>query len=224
MQTFTLAPGMNFLVGAYHTVQCKCLHFSHERQKRNFFRWPAGGPGRLNKLRSEKRSGSNEWAASANGKNSPLQFDAGYELLPKPGEPRIRFVSWEPDTQAHRCSICDWLLTCNCSDRRPNVSNVWRLTGSVDIVYIFAVLLCCCCFCWCCRNFIVVYCKKASCFIIKSCKKMSWSGLEVIGLIVTVYVMWCIVGAVWNLLYTCYIGSALGRAIDVRRLGSWAGQ
>jgi 17beta-estradiol 17-dehydrogenase / very-long-chain 3-oxoacyl-CoA reductase len=51
---------------------------------------------------------------------------------------------------------------------------------------------------------------------------MSWSGLEVIGLIVTVYVMWCIVGAVWNLLYTCYIGSALGRAIDVRRLGSWA--
>ena len=53
---------------------------------------------------------------------------------------------------------------------------------------------------------------------------MSWSALEVIGLIVTIYVLWWFVSAVWNLLYTCYIGSALGRSINVRKLGSWAGQ
>jgi len=51
---------------------------------------------------------------------------------------------------------------------------------------------------------------------------MSWSALEVIGLIVTIYVLWWFVSAVWNLLYTCYIGSALGRSINVRKLGSWA--
>ena len=53
--------------------------------------------------------------------------------------------------------------------------------------------------------------------------KMSWSGLEVIGFIVTVYVLWCLVSAFWNLLYTCCVGSTLGRAINVRGLGSWAG-
>jgi len=51
---------------------------------------------------------------------------------------------------------------------------------------------------------------------------MSWSGLEVIGFIVTVYVLWCLVSAFWNLLYTCCVGSTLGRAINVRGLGSWA--
>lgn len=50
------------------------------------------------------------------------------------------------------------------------------------------------------------------------------SALEVIGLLFCLYLLWSIVSALFNLFYTCYLGNALGRSIDVRKLGSWAGE
>lgn len=50
------------------------------------------------------------------------------------------------------------------------------------------------------------------------------SALEVIGLFFCLYLLWNIVSALFNLLYTCYLGKALGRSIDVQKLGSWAGE
>jgi len=51
---------------------------------------------------------------------------------------------------------------------------------------------------------------------------MSWTALEVVGLLFCLYFVWNVVSAVCNLLYTCYIGKVLGRAIDVKKLGPWA--
>ncbi|EFX71828.1 hypothetical protein DAPPUDRAFT_231480 [Daphnia pulex] len=48
------------------------------------------------------------------------------------------------------------------------------------------------------------------------------SALEVIGFLFCIYLLWSIVSALFNLLYTCYLGNALGRSIDVKKLGSWA--
>ncbi|KAK4028928.1 very-long-chain 3-oxoacyl-CoA reductase-B [Daphnia magna] len=48
------------------------------------------------------------------------------------------------------------------------------------------------------------------------------SALEVIGLLFCLYLLWSIVSALFNLLYTCYLGNALGRSINVKKLGSWA--
>lgn len=56
----------------------------------------------------------------------------------------------------------------------------------------------------------------------ESQRKMS--ALEVIGFLFCIYLLWSIVSALFNLLYTCYLGNALGRSIDVKRLGSWAGE
>jgi len=53
---------------------------------------------------------------------------------------------------------------------------------------------------------------------------MSWTALEVVGLLFCLYFVWNVVSAVCNLLYTCYIGKVLGRAIDVKKLGPWAGK
>jgi hypothetical protein len=50
------------------------------------------------------------------------------------------------------------------------------------------------------------------------------SALEVIGFLFCIYLLWSIVSALFNLLYTCYLGNALGRSIDVKKLGSWAGE
>ena len=50
------------------------------------------------------------------------------------------------------------------------------------------------------------------------------SALEVIGLVFCLYLLWSIVSALFNLLYTCYLGNALGRSINVKKLGSWAGE
>lgn len=50
------------------------------------------------------------------------------------------------------------------------------------------------------------------------------SALEVIGLLFCLYLLWSIVSALFNLLYTCYLGNALGRSINVKKLGSWAGE
>ena len=50
------------------------------------------------------------------------------------------------------------------------------------------------------------------------------TGLEVVGLVFLFYLVASVVRALFNLLYTCYIGNALGRAIDVKQLGSWAGE
>lgn len=51
---------------------------------------------------------------------------------------------------------------------------------------------------------------------------MSWTGLEIVGLLFCIYLVWTVLSAVFNLLYTCYIGKLLGRAIDVKKLGPWA--
>jgi len=51
---------------------------------------------------------------------------------------------------------------------------------------------------------------------------MSWSGLEVVGLLFVFYVLWRLTVVIWNLLYTCFIGHAFGQALNVRKLGSWA--
>ena len=50
------------------------------------------------------------------------------------------------------------------------------------------------------------------------------SALEVIGLVFCLYLLWSIVSALFNLLYTCYLVNALGRSINVKKLGSWAGE
>lgn len=50
------------------------------------------------------------------------------------------------------------------------------------------------------------------------------SALEVIGFVFCLYLLWSIVSALFNLLYTCYLGNALGRSIKVKKLGSWAGE
>lgn len=43
-----------------------------------------------------------------------------------------------------------------------------------------------------------------------------------IGLIFCVYLFWIIGNAVFDLIYTCYLGKMLGRTINVRKLGDWA--
>lgn len=55
-------------------------------------------------------------------------------------------------------------------------------------------------------------------------RRMSWSGLEVVGLLFVFYVLWRLTVVIWNLLYTCFIGHAFGQALNVRKLGSWAGK
>lgn len=50
------------------------------------------------------------------------------------------------------------------------------------------------------------------------------SALEVIGLFFCLFLLWSIVRALFNLIYTCYLGKALGRSVDVKKLGSWAGE
>lgn len=48
------------------------------------------------------------------------------------------------------------------------------------------------------------------------------SGLEVIGLLFCLYLFWSITSALFNLFYTCYLGNALGRSLNVKTLGTWA--
>lgn len=50
------------------------------------------------------------------------------------------------------------------------------------------------------------------------------SGLEVIGLLFCLYLFWSITSALFNLFYTCYLGNALGRSLNVKTLGTWAGE
>ncbi len=50
------------------------------------------------------------------------------------------------------------------------------------------------------------------------------SGLEVIGLLFCLYLLWSITSALFNLVYTCYLGNALGRSLNVKTLGTWAGE
>lgn len=50
------------------------------------------------------------------------------------------------------------------------------------------------------------------------------SGLEILGLLLCLYVLWSVASALFDLLYTCYLGHAIGRAINVKKLGSWAGE
>lgn len=48
------------------------------------------------------------------------------------------------------------------------------------------------------------------------------SGLELVGLFFCFYLLWTILSAAFNLFYTCYLGNALGRSINVKKLGDWA--
>lgn len=50
------------------------------------------------------------------------------------------------------------------------------------------------------------------------------SGLELVGLFFCFYLLWTILSAAFNLFYTCYLGNALGRSINVKKLGDWAGK
>ena len=45
-----------------------------------------------------------------------------------------------------------------------------------------------------------------------------------IGLLFCLYLLWSITSAIWSLLYTCYLGNALGRSLNVKTLGTWAGE
>ena len=50
------------------------------------------------------------------------------------------------------------------------------------------------------------------------------SILEVIGLLFCLYLAWIVLSAVFSLVYTCFVGKLLGRSIDVKKLGPWAGK
>jgi len=52
--------------------------------------------------------------------------------------------------------------------------------------------------------------------------QLKMSGLEVIGLLFCLYLVWSVLSAVITLIYTCYVGKLLGRSIDVKKLGPWA--
>lgn len=49
------------------------------------------------------------------------------------------------------------------------------------------------------------------------------SVFEVIGFLFCLYLAWTVLSTVFTLIYTCYVGKLLGRSINVKKLGPWAG-
>ncbi len=52
---------------------------------------------------------------------------------------------------------------------------------------------------------------------------LKYTILEAIGLLALVIFWGMILFELWRILYTCYLGHALGHSIKPRKLGKWAG-
>lgn len=50
------------------------------------------------------------------------------------------------------------------------------------------------------------------------------TGLELIGVLFCIYLLWLVGSVVFDLIYTCYLGKVLGRTLNVKKLGEWAGK
>ena len=52
---------------------------------------------------------------------------------------------------------------------------------------------------------------------------MTYSPLEITGAVAICAGAYFVLRELWDFLYTCFIGHALGRSISLRDIGQWAG-
>lgn len=48
--------------------------------------------------------------------------------------------------------------------------------------------------------------------------------LEWVGLLALIIFWGMILGELWNIFYTCYLGHKMGHSVEPRKLGQWAGK
>ena len=53
---------------------------------------------------------------------------------------------------------------------------------------------------------------------------MKYTLLEIVGLSAIGTLTWFVCKEVWRFLYTTYIGHALGRCVQLKKIGQWAGR